>query len=170
MAESRTISVNFEGVEAGVNYVHIPEGDYALKVTKVQNKVGQDSGKPYLLFNLKVTAGNSKGLNKVIAHSCSLSKNALWNLRNLLEAAGKTIPAKAIKIDLDKLINLEMAGTVIDDEYDGKKKSIVSAFFPKSELSTETEKPKTDDEEVADADSSPETETEGGEEEEELFG
>lgn len=163
------INVNFEGVEAGMNYVHIPEGDYALEVKKVVQKTGEASGKPYLLFSLKVTAGNDKGINKVIAHSCSLTKNALWNLRNLLEAAGKTIPAKAIKIDLDKLIGLKMAGTVIDDEYDGKKKSIVSAFFPTSELSTESGGSKKDEPDVTEAEGETETAEGGDEEAEELF-
>jgi uncharacterized protein DUF669 len=165
-----TISVNFEGVEAGMNYVHIPEGDYGLKVVKVQSKVGQESGKPYLLFSLKAISGNPKGVNKVIPHNCSLTKNALWNLRNLLEATGKTIPAKAIKIDLDKLTGLTMGGTIIDDEYEGKKKSVVTAFFPLSELSTEAEKPKADEEVVGDDAEATDAEAEGGEEEEELFG
>lgn len=167
---SNMISVNFEGVEAGMNFAHIPEGDYGFKVTKVQSKEGQDSGKPYLLFYLKVTTGNSKGINKVIPHTCSLTKNALWNLRNLLEAAGKTIPPKAIKIDLDKLIGLTLAGAVTDDEYNGKKKSVVSSFFPMSELSTEAEKKKEDDSEEVEA--SPAGDVAGDsstDEEEELF-
>lgn len=162
------ISVNFEGVEAGFQSVHVPEGDYALKVTKVQSKVGKDSGAPYLLFSLKITAGNAKGIGKVIPHTCSLTKTSLWNLRNLLEAAGKQIPAKAIKIDLDKLANLTMAGTVIDDEYEGKKKSVVTAFFPLSELATTADKKEDDSEDASDG--TAEAETEGGEEEEELFG
>ena len=164
------ISVNFEGVEAGMSYVHIPEGDYSFKVVKVQQKEGQDSGKPYLLFSLKAQTGNPKGVNKVIPHTCSLTKNSLWNLRNLLEAAGKTIPPKAIKIDLDKLVGLTLAGSVVDDEYEGKKKSVVAAFFPISELSTSTE-------DKGDEADGPETETgtasdsaESKDEEEELFG
>jgi hypothetical protein len=162
------ITVNFEGVESGGGFVHIPEGDYGLKVAKVVQKVGESSGKPYLLFTLKATKGNPKGVNKSIPHTCSLSKNSLWNLRNLLEAAGKAIPSKAIKIDLDKLVGLEMGGSVVDDEYEGKKKSIVTAFFPLSELVKVEEKEaeesatETEDEEAGDS-------AEATEEEEELF-
>jgi len=159
------ISVNFEGVESGVQSVHIPEGDYALKVTKVLKKKAKESGNEYLLFMLKVTAGNSKGVGKTLPHTCSLTKNALWNLRNLLEAAGKTIPPKAIKIDLDKLINLEMAASVVDDDYEGKKKSVVGSFFPKSELGAEEKAEPTEEDESEGSEES----TEEGGEEEELF-
>ena len=164
------ISVNFEGVEGGSNFTKIPEGDYAFKITKVVQKTGENSGKPYLLFTLKATSGPAAGVNESILHTCSLTKNALWNLRNLLEAAGKTIPAKAIKIDLDKLTGLTLAGSVVDDEYGGKKKSVIAAFFPLSELATSAVK-KDDEEDASDPLSgSEEGEEESTEEEEELFG
>lgn len=133
MANS-VISVNFEGVESGGGFVRIPEGDYIFEVTKVSQKTGESSNKPYLLFSLKAVEGPKRGLNKTVAHVCSLGKNALWNLRNLLEAAGKTIPSKAIKIDLDKLAKLRVGGTAVDDEFEGKKKSSISNFFPVSEF------------------------------------
>lgn len=163
------VSVNFEGVESGVQQVHVPEGDYGLKITKVVQKVGEESQKPYLLFSLKITSGHKGGIGKTVPHTCSLSKNALWNFRNLLEATGKTIPAKAIKIDLDKLTGLTLAGSVVDDEYKGKPKSVFAAFFPLADLNAEKE---SDKEEADDLEgTSPETETEEAvdEEADELF-
>lgn len=133
------ISVDFTGVESGGGFQHIPEGDYILKVAKIKQGIGEESKKPYLLFSLKAIKGPKKGLNKTIPHNCSLQKNALWNLRNLLEAGGKTIASKAINIDLDKLIGLEVGASVVDDEYEGKPKSVVANFFPPKEWSEETE-------------------------------
>lgn len=161
---SNVINVNFEGVESGgFSKPHVPEGDYLLKVKKVQQKKGKDSGAAYLLFFLRIVSGNPKGINKDIPHTCSLTKNSLWNLRNLLEASGKTIPAKAIKIDLDKLVNLEMGATLVDEEYEGKKYSVVGAFFPKSELNAVSN-------EETEAEPTEEAEEPAGEEEgEELF-
>jgi hypothetical protein len=76
------------------------------------------------------------------------------------------VPSKALKIDLDKLIGLELAATVIDDEYEGKKKSTCSAFFPMAELSPEV----APDGEETDGDESEEGETtEESGEDEELF-
>lgn len=133
------ISVDFAGVEAGSRFVRIPEGDYVFKITKIQGGKGETSGKPYLLFSLKAIKGNKRGLNKTIAHNCTLQKQGLWNLRNLLEAAGKTIPSKAVSIDTDKLIGLEVGGTAVDAEFEGKQKSEISTFFPPSEYVEDTE-------------------------------
>src|SRR5271154_2914514 len=135
----RIITLDFAGVEAGGGRVRIPEGDYALKIADVKTKKGEESGKNYLLIGFKVTKGDKKGVGKVVSHVCSLKKEALWNFRNLLEACGKQISPKALKIDLDKLIGLECAGTVIDDEYEGKKKSVVTAFFPLEDLGNTSE-------------------------------
>lgn len=130
----RIIKVDFTGVESGGGSVHIPEGDYGLKIKEVKGKKGEESGKNYLAMLFEVTQGDKKGLKKVLRHSCSLQKQSLWNLRNLLEACGKQTPAKAISIDLDKMVGLECAGTVIDDEYEGRKKSVITAFFPLEDL------------------------------------
>lgn len=137
MAENkRVVTVDFEGVESGGGRVRVPEGDYGLKIAKVVNKVGTDSKKPYLSIDFKLTKGDKKGVGKTLTgHSCSLQKQSLWNLRNLLESCGKQVPSKAVKLDLDKMIGWECAGTVIDDQpYEGKIKSIISAFFPLSDL------------------------------------
>jgi hypothetical protein len=135
----RIITVDFEGVETGGKGVRVPEGDYGLEVTEVKGKKGEESGKNYLAITFKLTQGDKKGIGKKLPHSCSLQKQSLWNFRNLLEACGKQVPAKAVKIDLDKLIGLECAGTVVDDEYEGRKKSIISAFFPLEDLGNTSE-------------------------------
>jgi len=135
----RMITVDFTGVESGGGRVRIPEGDYGLRIKDVKGKKGEESGKNYLALNFEVISGDKKGLKKVLAHSCSLQTQALWNFRNLLEACGKQVAAKALKIDLDKLVGLECAGTVIDDEYEGRKKSVITAFFPMEDLGNTSE-------------------------------
>lgn len=174
---AKVISVNFEGVEVGGTSAKIKEGDYGFKITKVVSKKAASSGNPILLFSLKVISGDKSAINKTLLHNCTLTKNSLWNLRNLLEATGKSVPAKAIKIDLDKLVGLTLAGTVIDDEYQGKKKSTISAFFPIADLNpdkSDGDSEDTDDvEETSDSedtDDSADAEEESAEDEaEELF-
>jgi hypothetical protein len=135
----RPISVDFTGVEVGFSSVRIPEGDYGLKIMKVVQKKAQSSGNPCLVFALKTISGPKAGLGKTIPHNCTLTKASLWNLRNLLEATGKQIPSKALKIDLDKLIGLTLAGTAVDGEFEGKKKTDFAAFFPIADLNPEPE-------------------------------
>ena len=132
---ARIVEVDFTGVESGGGRPKVPEGDYGLKIVKIKGKKGGDSGKNYLDIGFELTSGNPKGLKKVISHSCSLQKQSLWNLRNLLESCGKQVQSKALKLDLDKMIGLECAGTVIDDQpYEGRIKSIITAFFPLADL------------------------------------
>ena len=160
------ISVDFTGVETDGGSVHIPEGDYAFKITAAKLKKGGDSGKPYIDFSMMVTQGHSKGLKKKIRHTCSLQPQSLWNLRNLMESAGKQVPSKAVKLDVAKMVGYELAGSVVDDEYDGKKKSIIAAFFPIADLSA----PGKESEETEEADTATEEKEEESEEAEELFG
>lgn len=164
---ARLVKVDFTGVEAGSNFSRVPEGDYAFKINKVDLKKG-DKGN-YLLFHLKVTKGNPKAIGKMVPHNCSLTKQSLWNFRNLIEACGKPVASKALNIDLDKMVGWELAGTVVDDEYEGKKKSVVSGFFPVGDLQsvTNTEGKETDS--VTEGEEA-ETEESGSDEEvEELF-
>lgn len=131
---ARVIEVDFAGVEAGVSYVRVPESDYALEITKAIHKKGKESEKPYLALTFKLSKGPKKGNGKELTVTFSLQKQSLWTLRNLLEACGKQVPAKAIKLSLDKMVGWECAGTAVDDEYEGRKKSTISAFFPLDDL------------------------------------
>lgn len=130
----KVITVDFSNVESGGGRIHVPEGDYALEVTKVTKKIGSESGEAYLVFAFELSKGPKKGNGKVLNDNFSLQPQSLWKLKNFLEAAGKTVPAKALKIPLDKLVGLECAGTLIDDEYQGRKQSTISAFFPLDDL------------------------------------
>jgi hypothetical protein len=167
MAAGRQVSVDFTGVEVGFASVKIPEGDYGLKIASVKQRKSE-AGNNCLVFGLKTVKGPSAGIGKTIPHNCVLTSKSLWNLRNLLEATGKQVPSKAIKIDLDKLVGLTLAGTVIDDEYEGKKKSVVSAFFPMADLNNGEEGERADETEEA-GDEEGESAEEGGESDEELF-
>lgn len=131
---ARVVSIDFTGTETGTQFVRVPEGDYALEIVKVTGKKGEESGKPYLSIHFKLSRGDKRGEGKTVPHTASLQKKALWNLRNILEACGKPVPSKAVKIDLDKMPGWKCAGTVVDDEYEGRKKSVISAFFPLSDL------------------------------------
>lgn len=167
------ISVDFTNVSTEGGSVHIPEGDYAFKITSAKLKKGGDSGKLYIEFFMTVTQGSSKGLKKKLRHTCSLQPQSLWSLRNLMESAGKQVPSKAVKLDVNKMVGYELAGSVVDDEYDGKKKSIIASFFPIADLSApgkETEETEDEETEAGNSAAADIKEEESEEESEELFG
>src|SRR5690348_16214678 len=155
---SSVVEVDFTGVESGGGRVHVPEGDYALKIAKTALKKGQDSGNPFIEITFEISKGDQS--KKKLFDNFSLTKQSLWKLRGLLEACGKQVPQKAVKLDLHKMISWECAGAAADEEYEGKKKSSLVAHFPLAELN---EKPKKDTELEAEG-----TEETGTEETEEL--
>lgn len=160
---ARMVTIDFEGVESGGGKIHVPEGDYKFEIVEIKTKKGSESGKPVLFFHLKLNSGPKGGNGKILRHSCSLQKQALWNLRNLLEACGKEVPSKPVKIDLDKLIGLEGAVSVVDGEYDGKTTSEVATFYPASDFGNtgeDIEEPEETEEEEAPKKPKKEEETE----------
>src|SRR6185437_15714286 len=129
------IDIDFTGVTTGGGRVHIPEADYGVRLSKILRKISESSSKPYLEAQFTVTQGESKKANgKNLYHNFSLQKQSLWNLRNFLEACGKTVPSKAVKLNVSGLVGLECAATVVDEDYQGKPKSVISAFFPLDDL------------------------------------
>lgn len=125
----RTVKVNMEGVEAGM--VAIPEGDYHVKVKKIEQKEGESSGKPYLNWELEVIEGSHKGSK--LFHTTSLQPQALFNLKSTLIALGESVPNKAMNLDLDALEGGEMRVAVAHETYEGKKRARVVEVFPLDE-------------------------------------
>jgi hypothetical protein len=96
------------------------EGDYIFWIMKAEMNNGL----------LDVTF-ESRG--ERLAQSFPVSGPGVWRLKEMLEACGKKVKAKKMKLDLDKLIGLECGGTVLDQEEDGTTFSVISAFFPAEE-------------------------------------
>lgn len=156
------ITVDFTGVESGMG-VRVPEGDYALKIAKAVLKRGKESQEKYIEFQMEITKEKYKG--KKLRYTCSLQKQSLWNLRNLIEACGHTAPSKAVKLPLAKMVGWECGGSVVDTQYENRIRSEIAALFPSSQLEEEGT---TDKEETFEEANGEEEET-TEEEPEELF-
>ena len=173
MAKNEVISVNFKDVpESGS--LRIPAGDYIAKVKKVEKKTSQSSDKPYLMWSLEIVSGGDKSAKgKVINTVTSLQPQALFNLRNFLVAIGIDVPAKALKLDLGKLIGKIIGITVEDDEYRGddnrkvKKSAVVEVFPVKQGKGGKYEKMAMPDEDDYDDEEEEEEEEDEDEDEEE---
>lgn len=144
MAAQDTVTthvVDFSNVKDGGNFnkKRVAEGDYAAKVLKVQDSPAKD-GVHQWLFTVEIPGEGGK-----YPYYCKLQENQLWKLRNLCLAAGIQVPKKKVKVDPNKLVGKMVAVTMEDDEYEGKKQSVIGAVFPISELS---DSPADDDEDL----------------------
>lgn len=145
--KKKTLTVNFKGVEGRVT---LPEGDYAVKVSEVTVEEGQSA--EYLKWKFEVTEGKFEG--KFVYTNTSLSPQALWNLRGLLEAMGVETPDDDMDLDLEDYADRELMITIEHESYEGKKQARVVDYaaieeddkpakksMKKEEVEEEDEKP-----------------------------
>lgn len=124
-------NIDFSGVKDGGNFNRrrIPAGDYLATITKIEDAEAKDG-----IFQYLVSVKINKLPASVFPYYCKLQENQLWKLRNLLIAAGLTIPKKRMKVDPNRVINRVIGVTIEDDEYDGKEQSTIAGIFPAAEL------------------------------------
>jgi hypothetical protein len=123
------VIVDFSNVKQGnFNPAQVPEGDYVAKITKAE--IGQSkAGNQQIVFTLQL-----EGKRGTYPYYCGLVENQLWKLRNILVAAGITVPKKKLNIDPDKVLGRSVGVEMTDDEYEGRIKSIIASVFAASEV------------------------------------
>ncbi len=119
------MKVNFAGVETRKT---LPEADYKLKVEEV-TKEKSDSAEGYLKWKFRTVSKTKKLDNAPLYYNTSLQPQALWNLRNLLEALGVETPDDEMDLDLTEMVGLTMIGSTAHDDYEGKRRSIIVDFY-----------------------------------------
>jgi hypothetical protein len=149
---AKAATVDFSGVKDRGEFSpkQVPTGDYAAKITKVDDKPSKE-GKPMYCFTVKL----QKFSQNSYPYYCVIQDNQLWKLRNIAVAAGINVPKKRMKFDPNKLVGKSVGVTMEDDDpYEGKVKSVVAAVFPIAELADGAEV-EDDDEDNFDEESAP---------------
>lgn len=122
------IPVDFTGVEARAS-VKVPEGDYAAKVVKLEQKNSSQKKTPGLYVTFEGLSGALKG--KRIQDRHWLTKDSLWTLRNMLEAMGFQVPAGQMNLKEQMLKGKKVGLTIIDgEEYKSKVRSEIGDYLP----------------------------------------
>jgi hypothetical protein len=122
---AKPLAVDFSGVESGGGRVRVPEDDYHVRVATVKQQESK-AGNQMLVWDFEFMDGKAKG--KKIRDRTVLTTEALWKLKQLLEAMGIAVPSKRVALDLRKYIGKELGVTVVDEEYEGKMYSKVSDY------------------------------------------
>lgn len=138
---------------SGINPVRMEEGDYLATVKGVNEKESKKTGN--LMWEFII--GLNDRQTATYGYYCVLDAEQLWKVRNLLIAAGISVPKKKLKVDPNKVVGKTIAVTLEDDEYEGKEKSTIAAIFSANELQpvkVEAE----DDEDVSEEEEAPEEE------------
>ena len=109
------IKVDFSGVEAGGGFKPLVAGAYSGTIFDIEQKKGQESGKPYLAMTLKLNADEDRGViaGRQAWSNFSLQPNALWKLKQLLVRLGFEEDALDGITDLDVTELLGLDVTVV---------------------------------------------------------
>ncbi len=129
---SRTISIDFSGVEAG--RFRPPEGDYRVKIDRVEKTQSAASRNDQLEFTFEIIEGKFEG--KVFKDWFSLVKEALWRLSGFLSSLNIEVPESELDLDLDELAGKTVGVVMEHREYNGNIKSTIRDHYP---LDGETE-------------------------------
>lgn len=151
--KSRSISVDFEGVESGG--FNLADGTYVAEIASVEEKESSE-GNPMILVKWKV-----KGKNVTLFDNLSLLPQALWRLKTMLEAIGVDVPDSAMDVDLDDLEGQSCKLEVTNETYEGKERPKVTNYLSLADKGGDSE-----DEETEESEEEEETEDEAEEEEE----
>lgn len=135
MAKASVKNLDFTNVKEGgaFNTKRIEAGDYLAKIMKVEDtevKSGDNKGQAQYLFTIRLVDQPSI----VFPYYCQLNEKMLWKLRNILVAAGKSVPKKRMKVDPNSIVGKLIGVVVEDDEHDGKERSRIEGVFPPSDL------------------------------------
>lgn len=129
-AKAASISVDFTGVESSGK---VEEGRQLLTVDGTPEvKTSEGSGNDYINWKFKADGG-------VVYHTTSLQPQALWNLRNTLEALGLEVPEASMDLDLSEMDGLTCGGEIEHEVYQGKKRPRIIDLFPEEELEEQEE-------------------------------
>lgn len=158
---AKPLAVDFSKVESGGGRIRIPEGDYRVKVAAVKQQESK-AGNQMLVWDFEFVEGKAKG--KKIRDRTVLTAEALWKLKQLLEAMGIAVPSKKVALNFAKYLGKELGITVVDDEYEGKVSSKVADYISLDILDNVDDDEEDEDEDEVEDDDEDEDEDEDEEE------
>jgi DNA mismatch repair ATPase MutL len=139
--KKNTLKIDFSNVESGGK---CPDGQFKATVKEITTETSDSSGADYL--KVKLEASNDATLYT----NLSLQPQALWKMRDFLEACGRDVPKKAVDIDLDDIVGDELGVIVENEVYQGKRRPNVTGFMLADEVDeSENEEEEEEEEEEA---------------------
>src|SRR6476659_5130994 len=94
-SSKNTVKVNFKGVESKGGTSRVKEGDYKVKISAAKSGTSNNDN-PKVDFQYTILEGPFKG--KRLFDTVTLTKEALWKFKKILEACGKNVNEKALNI------------------------------------------------------------------------
>jgi hypothetical protein len=124
----------FGGVDESGGSFHIQSGDYLMKCLSVEEGISKQDNE-MLVFKFEGLEKAAK--NRQFRLHCTLTDNSLWKLKQTLRALGLEVPDDPSDLDPSEVEDIEVIGTVTDNEYEGKVNSRLSEIRAVSDVEDE---------------------------------
>lgn len=146
---AKKIRLDFSKVEerSGWNTKEIPEGVHEFKIVGVNVGEAKD-GTDMLTYALIPT--NAKYKTRRFPYYCKLQQNQLFKIRDLLVAAGISVPKKVTSIDPEAPVGSIVAAEVSDEVGQYAGRSSIDGIYDRSIIDDEDQVDDGDEEEVED--------------------
>jgi hypothetical protein len=147
MAQKMTL--DFSQVKDGNSFSpkHKEEGEYLGTIISFEDTKSK-AGNAMWVFGVQLKSDR----RAVYPVYCVLTPESLWKLRDLLVSAGFKVPKKRLTFDGSRAVGKDIGIFLEDDEYEGKKKSVITSFFPADEYDGPQDGVGDDDEELPEED------------------
>lgn len=159
--KSGSVTVNMEGVESGGRTIDDGWAKGRIKEAELTTSSNDNE-----MFNIKWEATRGKVKATVFDHIV-LTPNALWKLRNLLEACGVDVPEGDMTVSEEDLVDLECMIEITNEEYEGKERPRVTAYKAEGDAEEDDDEEEDDDSDDDDTEDDDDEEDEEEEDEEE---
>lgn len=117
------INVNLDDVESSSQFTTLPDGKYLVKLQET-SKVAKSANGAYIMWIAKVMEGEFEG--KLIGWNTSLLPQALWNLKNMLEAIAMEWDEEGF--ELEDAFGSELFVDVSSRDYNGEPRNQVDGY------------------------------------------
>lgn len=149
-ASVKTVDMTNVKERSPFNRNRIKAGDYLATITKVEDGKTKKTEEFQYVFTIQI----DKKPSSKFPYYCQLSENTLWKLRNLLIAAGISVPKSRTKVDPNKVVGRKIGVTIEDaDDYNDREQSEITGVFPASELTDAVVDDSDDDDDETEDDS-----------------
>lgn len=146
--KTKSNRVTIPGMSGVEGRITVAEGEYLVKVAEVTQEEG--AAAPYLKWKFEIQGKVHNGAP--LFYNTSLSTQALWNLRGLLEALQFEVPDDDLDVDPEEFVDLTLMVNVEHDTYEGKKQAKIVDFWA---ASPSAKSAPADDEDEEDEDEKP---------------
>jgi hypothetical protein len=112
------------------NPTHIDEGDYVATCVHFQDGESK-AGNPMWSFGFKIP-----GKAGTFPYHIVIDGTQDWKIKNMIVSCGMALPKARAKVAPERFLKRKFGVTMVDDEYEGRLKSVINDMMPYGDVAS----------------------------------